>query len=400
MHLAINYRRVVPSLGGAETYVGDLCRGLVRLGHRVDLFAEEWDQAALPHGVVPVRVKTRGRTKRAQLVEFAQKSSEALSQSQFDCSVGFINTWDHDVLIPQGGIHPASLEHNAQRFPQGWRRDLYRFLKGRGRNRSFYLELERRQYDPEANRQIVAVSQFVRGHLESFYGVPRDRIEVIPNAIDTERLKVADPELTRERFRTEIGASDDEVLVLFVAHNYRLKGLDRLLDAFRLASERNWENQSLRLIVCGKGRPESHQRRARKLGIDRRVHFLGFRSDIRPCFWGSDLFAMPSYYDPCSLVVFEALACGLPVITTQCNGAGEVISQGLEGFVVPGPDDTRAIADALGVLVDGSVRRSMSAQAKILGHLQSFDRHLAQLIKVFEKVKARRTLQAQHESAA
>ncbi len=116
------------------------------------------------------------------------------------------------------------------------------------------------------------------------------------------------------------------------------------------------------------------------------VHFLGFRPDIRPCFHASDFFASPTYYDPCSLVVFEALACGLPVITTACNGAGEAITQGEEGFVIPRPDALDHLADALDRLTDEPTRRRMSAQATRLGQEQSMDRHVARLIAVLEQV--------------
>ena len=85
----------------------------------------------------------------------------------------------------------------------------------------------------------------------------------------------------------------------------------------------------------------------RDLGLDDVVHLLGFLPDIRPAFHASDFFVLPTYYDPCSLVVFEALACGLPVITTACNGAGELMTEGREGFVVPAPDDRGPLAEAL-----------------------------------------------------
>ena len=116
------------------------------------------------------------------------------------------------------------------------------------------------------------------------------------------------------------------------------------------------------------------------------VHLAGFQPDIRPPFWASDFFVLPTYYDPCSLVVFEALACGLPVITTACNGAGEVITEGREGFVVPHPDATASLAESLDRMTENVARAEMSAHAARLGREQSFDRHVARLIEVFNRV--------------
>ena len=87
-----------------------------------------------------------------------------------------------------------------------------------------------------------------------------------------------------------------------------------------------------------RGKPGPFRALVDRLGLGDSVKLLGFLPDIRPAFHAADCFVLPTYYDPCSLVVFEALACGLPVITTACNGAGELIAPGREGFVVPSPD--------------------------------------------------------------
>ncbi len=197
MRLALNFQRVDPSKGGAETYVADLCRSLVQAGHQVDLYASAWRDGVLPAEVRCVRVPTVGRTRRARIWSFAQNSEAALRTETYDCTVGFINTWHHDVIIPQGGVHGASLDYNARRFPPGWRRWLYRNAKRANPKFWLYREIERRQYDPARGARVVAVSGMVRGHLERYHLVPRERITVIPNAIDAARLAVPDPAGTR-----------------------------------------------------------------------------------------------------------------------------------------------------------------------------------------------------------
>ena len=172
MRLALNYQRVDPTKGGAETYVVDLCRHLIGRGHEVDLFADSWRAETLPEGVRTVRVPAEGSTRSARIWGFAQASADRLANSDHDCSIGFINTWGTDILIPQGGVHGASLEANARRFPEGWRRKAYLLGKALNPRRGLYRAIEARQYDRSTRgTRFVAVSRMVRGHLERFHGV-------------------------------------------------------------------------------------------------------------------------------------------------------------------------------------------------------------------------------------
>jgi UDP-glucose:(heptosyl)LPS alpha-1,3-glucosyltransferase len=388
MRLALNFFRVDPGKGGAETYVADLARALVADGHRVDLLAHDWRDDALPAEVRRVQVPAPGYTRRQRTWNFAVNSETLLRRVDYDCTVGFINTWYHDVIIPQGGVHAASLEANARRFPSGCGRRLYLAAKWCNPKAWTYQTIERRQYDPARGAHVVAVSRYVRGHLERYHNVPRSRIHVIPNAIDADRLAVADPVAARRAFRSHRGIPPGSLVALFVAHNFRLKGLGPLLEALALRVRRDPAARPIHLLVCGGDRPAAFRRQARRLGINDVVHFAGFVPDVAEAYAASDLFVLPTYYDPCSLVVFEALARGLPVITTACNGAGEMITPGREGFVVQSPDALDHLADALDRMADDAARLAMARDAERLGRAQSFDRHVARLVALFEDVAA------------
>jgi UDP-glucose:(heptosyl)LPS alpha-1,3-glucosyltransferase len=391
LRLAVNYRCVDPRKGGAETYVADLCRRLAEAGHMVHLYADRWAEGVLPPGVECVRVPAPGRTESQRIWSFAENSEAALRSARHDCSIGLINTWYHDVLIPQGGVHGASLEANARRFPPGWRRALYVAAKRANPRSRLYRAIEHRQYDPRRGaRTIIAVSRMVRGHLERFHGVQAERVRVVPNAIDAGRLRVADPAATRRQFRAAQGIGRDELVALFVGHNFRLKGLAPLLHGLRARLDANPSARPIRLLACGGGRLDPFRRLARRLGLGETVRLLGFIPDARAAFHASDFFVLPTYYDPCSLVVFEALACGLPVITTSCNGAGELITTGREGFVIPTPDDLPRLVQALERMTDDDARSVMSRQAVALGEAQSFENHVAKLLDVFESVARRK----------
>jgi UDP-glucose:(heptosyl)LPS alpha-1,3-glucosyltransferase len=396
MRLALNYQRIDPTKGGAETYVVDLCRYLIAAGHSVDLLAESWREGVLPPAVRCIPIEARGRTRVARMVAFGRNSEHALRQSSYDASTGFINTWYHDVLIPQGGVHEGSLEANSKRFPAGWRRSLY--VLGKKANPTFwaYRAIERRQYDPSRSTRVVAVSRMVMEHLGRFQHVPKHRIHVIPNAIDSARLVASQPGATRCAFRNAHGLSPAELVGLFVGHNYRLKGLRPLLRALAFRKSNNPGVRPITLLVCGGGSSRPFERMAHGLGLADQVRFLGYVPDIRSCYFASDFFVSPTYYDPCSLVVLEALACGLPVITTACNGAGELMNDGEEGYVVTAPDALGELATALDRIADDRARSTMSVKAARLGQEQSFDRHVARLVKVFEDVAAFKSKRTPH----
>src|SRR5207248_2109278 len=206
-----------------------------------------------------------------------------------------------------------------------------------------YLLLEHRQY-LEGNQPLIVVnSRMVRDHFQKFYGVTERKIRVITSAIDTNRFAVRDRPKLRAEWRGRRGIDPHETAGLFLAMNYRLKGLEPLLFATRLMPDLS----QFKLLVAGCSRTGRYERMACRLGIADRVLFLGPRRDVHNCYFAADFLVHPTFYDPCSLVVLEALACGLPVITSRFNGAAELLTPPREGFVIDNPHDHRQLADRI-----------------------------------------------------
>ena len=201
----------------------------------------------------------------------------------------------------------------------------------------------------------------VARHFQHYHHIPAERISVVYNLLDS-RSRSAIAAAARAAFRREHGLRDDEVAVLFAARNYSMKGLRPLLEAFaRVAAD----CPRARLVVCGSRRDGGYRRLAAARGIAPQVRFLGFVDDVRPAFAGCDVFAFPTFYDPCSLVVLEAMGAGLPVITTRQNGAGELLTEGQDGYVIDSPWAVEQMADRLRLLLsDDDLRRRMGRQAR------------------------------------
>jgi UDP-glucose:(heptosyl)LPS alpha-1,3-glucosyltransferase len=233
---------------------------------------------------------------------------------------------------------------------------------------------------------IVVNSEMVREHFRLFYKVSVDDLWVVRSAIDTARFAEHDRPRRRLEWRQRWGIKVDEVAGLFVAMNYRLKGLEPLLHAVSLLPK----EAPFRLLVAGHQRSGHYERLARQLGINQRLRFLGPRRDIDNCYFASDFLVHPTFYDPCSLVALEALACGLPVITTRANGANELLTPPNEGYVIDNPHDHASLAKAMQELLDPARRSACARAARKTAQEWTFERHYRELLEVFAEAVRRR----------
>ena len=116
-----------------------------------------------------------------------------------------------------------------------------------------------------------------------------------------------------------------------------------------------------------------------------RVSFAGAAADPRPFYNDADFFVLPTRHDPCSLVVLEALAMGLPVISTKFNGACEIMTDGVHGYVLDDPADVDALAGAMRKLLDPRRRAEMSQACLELRPKLSYEHHLDRLEEIYRR---------------
>jgi UDP-glucose:(heptosyl)LPS alpha-1,3-glucosyltransferase len=386
MDIALCYESVLPARGGAETYIGDLARRLARDGHAVHLYACRWDGTSLPAATHFHRIEVSSGPRFLRPWRFGAACKRALSGQHHDVSIGFDKTWGQDVLYPQGGLHAASAAQNLLKHSSGISRPLAALGKWFDPAAWSFARLERKQYLDAIRPLIIVNSRMVQRHFEEYYGVPPESVRVVRSAIDPLRF-AADNRLKRrheERDRWQV--SPDDTVGLFVAMNYRLKGLAPLLDAFALTAR----EKPGRLVVVGHPKFERYERQAKRLGIADRVTFLGHRDDPKDCYFAADYLVHPTFYDPCSLVALEALACGLPVITTRYNGASELLAPPADGLVIDDPHDAPALAAAMTRMLDRGYLREASAAARATGTRWTFEHHYQALLSVFAEVRQAR----------
>lgn len=390
MNVAMCYERVLPARGGCETYIADFARKLAADGHEVNLYACRWDSSALPSGirVHPVATPTGPRFVRPW--QFAASCEHALRASHHDVSLGFDKTWGQDVLYPQGGLHAASAEHNVRKHASRWPRIAARILKAIDPAARSFARLERKQYLGGKWSTIVVNSNMVLGHFRRHLGIPAHQIHVVHAAIDPARFRSNDRPTIRSRIRNEWGVADNVPVALFVAMNYRLKGLGPLLRAVQLVPRRH----QFRLVVVGHQRTRDYERFARRLGVDDRVTFHGFCGDSRMVYFASDFLVHPTFYDPCSLVALEAIACGLPVITSRFNGAAELLRPPHDGLVIDDPHDRQSLASAITHFIDPDYRHAAARSALESSKLWTFDDHYRKMMTILESAANRQSSRA------
>jgi glycosyltransferase involved in cell wall biosynthesis len=352
MRVGIVTRRVGRNDGQGRVNL-EVARAALRRGWQVRLVCEHADAEMRQAGAdivnLPPPAFLPSRLLRDQV--FAWRTARALAGCDAVLGNGF-STWAPTDVNAVHFVHRAWLA--SPHHP--WRqhrtaRTLYAGLYA-GAN----ARLERGAF--LRTRRIVAVSEKLRGELVAG-GVPEGRITTILNGVDTAEYAPGAAD------RPAIGLPAGVPVALF-AGDLRTgrKNLDGVLRALARVPG------NLHLAVAGRHEGTEWPAMAASLGVAGRVTFLGFRTDMPALMRAADFFVFPSRYEACSLVLLEALASGLPVITAASAGGAEIISPGL-GMVLADSEDFAGLAAAMRALAEDVPRRlAMSAAARqaALGH--------------------------------
>lgn len=258
----------------------------------------------------------------------------------------------------------------------GWRQ-AYHTLYWRVADR-----LEAAAFHAGSGRRLIAVSGSVREELVADYGVPREAIAVIPNGVEPEDFLQARLLPFRAPTRERHGINSAARVVLFVGEFFR-KGLSAAVQALAALAR-----PDVHLLVVGRGPQAVFAALAERLGVASQVHFVGFVPDPRPYFSAADVFLFPTLYEPFGMVVLEAMAAGLPVITTRLAGVADVICAGEEGYLVADPLDVEAYAQALrDIFADPAQAARMGSAARLAAQRASWDQVAAQTEAIYHTLK-------------
>jgi UDP-glucose:(heptosyl)LPS alpha-1,3-glucosyltransferase len=346
--------------GGVERATAGFLAALVVRGHDVHVLG--------PPGQLPVQGITRHTVRlpslpaAARLVALAMTVRIVARRRAWDVVQSHERTFGQDVYRAGEGCHRAYLDA----LPPRGRAVYHRLLLG----------LERRVF--ARTPQIVAISRRGAAEIAAVYGVPPGRLSVVYNGVDLARFHPDNCARQRAAARAEIGVGRDAWTALFAGSGFERKGLATAIEGLAALGDR-----ASRLLVVGKGDPEPYRRLAGRVGAEGRIVWLGARPDVERWYAAADALVLPTRYEPFGNVHLEALASGLPVVTTTAAGGAEVVDAD-RGAVVP-PDDAAAVTEALRRLRESDAARLASA-ARAAAEPFTYERQVAGFEEVYRRL--------------
>jgi UDP-glucose:(heptosyl)LPS alpha-1,3-glucosyltransferase len=367
MKLALVCKDFTLERGGLERYTVNLSRDLVRKGHEVHVFAHHFQTEA---GIIFHRVPMWRPSSPLKNLSFAFFSKKWLMKDRFDVIQSMERVWYQDIFRASDGINPVQL---AERYTN----PLLRRFKAIGPRRLVLTGLENRIFRKGGSRRILTNSKLVKSQIMRYYQVPAGKIAVIYNSVNLTKFYAGHPEQPLQDLKKKFGVNPDTLLLLFIGNDFRRKGLDVLLKALHKV-----QPLAFKLLVIGKDK-----KRAFSLpGLDDKVLFLGPQRRVEQFYHGCDAFVLPTRYDAFANVCLEAMACGKPVITSDTNGASELITHGLDGFVVENLDEDQLAKLIVGLKLP-DLRFKIGHHAAATAQHYTRERYMAQLLALYEDIR-------------
>ncbi len=341
LRIALVRRRYSPT-GGAERYLERLAQSLMAQGCSISLWCESWPKS---HSVIKEIYPLSSNS----VESFAAAVQKAKIREKADLIFTLDRVPGCDLYRVGDGIHAEWLKHRAHYRP--WIGTLSNWIKPKNR---IVCQLDLEIFSDPALQGIIANSKMVKEEIVQRYGVPENKIQVIHNGIPYTTFSSGNRELGRKALQVAI----DEYLVLLVGAGSERKGIRYLKAAIAGMSP------SPRLVIISQ--PPS--------------------VELQHLYAAADVFALPTLYDPFANVTLEALAAGLPVITTRHNGAHEIITHEKNGVVLDRANNIEGIRKLLERFRDPKEREKFREPARQLAAQFTMERNVEETLKVIEAI--------------
>ncbi len=356
--------------GGQDRVNYEVAKRACEMGHDILLVASDANQklASKPCITWAQTSVDHWPTRLLKDQAFAWRSTQWLRSNHSEIDVTLANgcnTWFPAEVNAVHFVHSAWKESpvhtsRVRNGPYGWYHWLYSTINAKWEKHTL----------AKANT-VVAVSARVRDELTKI-GISPDSIRVIPNGVNPEEFKPGPAD------RSTLELPENVPLALFVGEiRTPRKNLETILEALPQVPD-------LHLAVVGTRNSSQYPRMADRLNVADRVHFLGYRQDIPDLMRAADLFVFPSRYEACSLVLLEAMASGLPIVTAQTAGGAELVGDDV-GFVLPDPNDDEKLASAVNALIRNPEKiKRMSRRARSTALQHTWSKMVNEYLQVFE----------------
>jgi len=370
IRLAIVRQKYRPD-GGAERFISRALEALDNQAMDLNVITRQWqgERQANWHLHICDPLKW-GRISRER--GFADAARKIWQREKFDIVQSHERIAGCDIYRAGDGVHQRWLEQRSLLLP-AWRQKLLMS----NRYHRYVMDAEREMYQAKELKAVICNAQMVKDEIIERFGVAGDKIHVIYNAISTTQF-VPVSEVERSKLRAKLGLPLNATILIYVGSGFERKGLAAAIRA--VAGTNRY------LVVVGKDKAEKqYQSLASELGCSERIIFAGMQQDTRPWYQAADGLLLPTLYDPFPNVILEAMACGLPVITSTTCGGSEFIEPGKNGYVCDALD-IPALRDAIMSLPDHAVGSEMAkhARERVMG--SSPQRLSQQLVALYQHI--------------
>lgn len=318
VRLAIVRQKYRPD-GGAERFISRALEALDSDQLDLNIITRSWQGKPNPDWHLHIcNPKKWGRISRER--GFAVAARACWQQERFDIVQSHERIAGCDIFRAGDGVHRVWLEQRARIITP-----LQRLLTRLSPYHCYVMQAEEEMFRSPSLKKIICNSEMVKQDIIRCFQLPEEKIAVIYNAIDAQRFQPA-TEATRHATRQQLHIPEEACTLIYVGSGFERKGLRAAIQA--IASSDRY------LIVVGQDKQLSrYQQLANQLNCLNRIRFVGVQQDVVSFYHAADGLILPTLYDPFPNVILEAMACGLPVITSFGCGGAEFIRDGQEGFV-------------------------------------------------------------------
>lgn len=301
--------------GGVENYINKLVPSLILRGWKIEYLTSMVSQD-VPSEMTVHRIPVVRGLSTARMLSFAYAARKKAIKLGLPLIMGFGRTIYQDIYRDGSGCF-LDYEKNAQKkFNRLYRKS--------------YLHLEKKRFSDPRLKKIITVSNMVKEQIIDRYSVSGDKIQVVYSGVNAGELN---PDLNRQKdyFKKELKVNKDDLTILFMGNGFNRKGLGYLIDAIGYIKD----IIPVTVLVAGNDKKTGFfKKKAAAAGCAEKFHFLGYQNNVGALYGASDLFVLPSLFDPIANVVLESLYTGTPVVTGDQVGGGELIKNGVNGFVL------------------------------------------------------------------
>ena len=360
--------------GGAEQFADGFIHQLAESGHQVHIFANRWTPSHHSnihhHFVATLHFNAFIRT-----LSFARSVAKKIREQHFDIIQSHEKTWTQDVYRAGDGCHIKWLSQRSRNLSP-----IQKLFLSLNPFHLLILKLEKNIFESSQCKKIVAISQMVKNDILENYKCPSENIAVVYNGVDLKRFHPDNKNTYRKLIREKLEIPESATLILFVGSGFERKGLQFLLESTSYLNNEDW-----RLLLMGKGKFEKFIRYA---PTDKHPQIIAKEPDpeIEKYYAAADIFILPSIYEPFGNANLEALATGLPVITTRYCGAADIINNKKNGLVVQDPFNPEEIAENIRSLFDPSTRETMGKNARELAEQFPLERNSREMLEIYKSL--------------